>query len=54
MSNAFAEFKALKIKNLNNIFNYNVNNLIKNYNNSLSSTRRSRNTNINKNNVANS
>ena len=48
MSNAFADFKALKIKNLNNIFNYNVNNLIKNYNNSLSSTRRSRNTNINK------
>ena len=49
MSNTFAEFKALKIKNLNNIFNYNVNNLIKNYNNSLSSIRRSRNTNINKN-----
>ena len=48
MSNEFNEFKALKIKNLNNIFNLNVKNLNIYYNNSLNNIRRSKNTNANK------
>ena len=48
MSNAFLEFKALKIKNLNISFNNNVNNLTIYYNNALNSIKRSRNTNANK------
>lgn len=49
MSNEFNEFKALKIKNLNNIFNLNIRNLNVYYNNSLNNIRRSKNTNANKN-----
>lgn len=49
MSTTFNEFKALKIKNLTNIFNYNVSNLTNYYNNTLNNIKRSRNTNANKN-----
>ena len=49
MTSEFNEFKALKIRNLNNIFNLNVRNLIVYYYNSLNNIRRSRNTNANKN-----
>jgi hypothetical protein len=49
MSTIFGEFKALKIKNLNIIFNNNVNNLTKYYNNAINNIKRSRNTNANKN-----
>ena len=49
MSAAFNEFKALKIKTLTNIFNYNVNILTNYYNNALNNINRSRNTNVNKN-----
>lgn len=49
MSAEFNEYKALKIKNLNNIFNLNVKNLNIYYNNTLNSIKRSKNTNANKN-----
>ena len=49
MSAAFNEFKALKIKNVTNIFNYNINILTNYYNNALNNINRSRNTNVNKN-----
>ena len=49
MSTAFSEFKALKIKNLNIIFNNNMTNLNIYYINTLNSIKRSRNTNANKN-----
>ena len=49
MSATFNEFKSLKIKNLTNIFKYNVSNLTKYYNNALNNTKRSRNTNATKN-----
>jgi hypothetical protein len=49
MSATFNEFKALRIKNLNIIFNYNVRNLNIYYNNALNNINRSRNTNMNKN-----
>jgi hypothetical protein len=53
MSTAFNEFKALKIKNLTNIFNNNVTNLTNYYNNALNNIKRSRNTNANKNKLIN-
>jgi len=49
MSAAFNEFKALRIKNLTNVFNLNVQNLNTYYNNSLKNIKRSKNTNANKN-----
>ena len=49
MSTAFSEFKVLKIKNLNIIFNNNVRNLNIYYNNTLNNIKRSRNTNAIKN-----
>lgn len=49
MSTEFNEYKALKIKNLNNIFNLNVKNLNIYYINTLNSIKRSKNTNANKN-----
>jgi hypothetical protein len=49
MSAAFNEFKTLKIKHLNNVFNLNVRNLNIYYNNTLNNINRSRNTNANKN-----
>jgi len=49
MSIEFSEFKALKIKQLNNLYNLNIKNLNIYYNNSLNNIRRSRNTNANKN-----
>jgi len=49
MSTPFNKFKALKIKNLNIIFNNNVNNLNIYYNNALNNIKRSRNTNAIKN-----
>jgi len=44
-----SEFKALRIKELNNKYNYNFSNLIKYYNNALNNIKRSKNTNANKN-----
>ena len=49
MSTTFNEFKALRIKNLNIIFNNNVSNLTNYYNNALNNIKRSRNTNATKN-----
>jgi hypothetical protein len=49
MSNEFNEFKAFKIKHLNNVFNLNVRNLNIYYNNTLNNIKRSRNTNAYKN-----
>ena len=49
MSTAFSDFKALKIKNLNNTFNINVRNLNIYYNNAINNIKRSRNTNATKN-----
>jgi hypothetical protein len=53
MSTAFSDFKALKIQKLNNVYNFNVNNLTKYYNNALNNIKRSRNTNANKNKLIN-
>jgi len=53
MSISFENFKALKIRQINNIYNLNVNNLTKHYNNALNIIRRSKNTNANKNNLIN-
>jgi hypothetical protein len=49
MSTTFSDFKALKIQNLNNNYNFSVNTLTQNYNNTLNNIKRSRNTNANKN-----
>jgi hypothetical protein len=49
MSTAFSEFKSLRIKNLNIIYNNNIRNLNTYYVNTLNSIKRSRNTNGNKN-----
>ena len=49
MSTTFSDFKALKIQNVNNIYNFNISNLTKNYNNTLNNIKRSRNINANKN-----
>ena len=48
------EYKALKIKDLNNNYTYNLNNLIKYYNNVLNNIKRSKNTISNKNKLINS
>lgn len=48
MSSTFDEYKALRIKNLNIIFNKNVTNLNIYYNNTMNTIKRSRNTNANK------
>lgn len=53
MSTIFNEFKTLRIKNLNSIFNINVNNLNIYYSNELNNIKRSRNTNANKNKLIN-
>ena len=47
------EYKALKIKDLNNNYTYNLNNLIKYYNNVLNNIKRSKNTISNKNKLIN-
>jgi hypothetical protein len=49
MSTTFSDFKALKIQNLNNNYNFSVNTLTKYYNNAINNIKRSRNTNANKN-----
>ncbi len=49
-----SDFKALKIKNLNNTYSYNLNNLVKYYNNTLNIIKRSKNINANKNKLINS
>ena len=49
MSTTFSDFKALKIQNLNNNYNFNISNLTKYYNNAINNIKRSRNTNANKN-----
>jgi hypothetical protein len=49
MSAEFEKYKALKIKQLTNIYNINVNNLNIYYNNALNNIKRSKNTNANKN-----
>jgi len=49
MSTTFSDFKALKIQNLNNNYNFNISNLTKYYNNTINNIKRSRNTNANKN-----
>jgi hypothetical protein len=49
MSVEFEKYKALKIKQITNIYNINVSNLTIYYNNALNNIKRSRNTNANKN-----